>query len=286
MRNRFGSSTPKELTVYAIAAIVVLANGSARAGDDCLAAPNSDPPRGSHWYYRLDSVRQRHCWFLAAEGRKVRVEPEVRTETAGDRLAAFAQAEPPLPLPRPAIAPSPLAQANVEGIAQGASPGASAVEPRPDPEPAADDGDQKAAVASAPQIVDANEESTRPVAAGVANARVIMLIRAALLVASALGVTGIFAAFRIAVRRQRPVYVERGRPARDVSMARERLPPPFAALRQYDLKRPPVEQTDPQDVEAGIRQILEAMQRQAAGRERASVVGRRDQLIATEGVEL
>jgi hypothetical protein len=277
MRNRIGSATPKELTVvYAIAMVIVLTNGSARAGDDCLAAPNLDPPHGSHWYYRLDSVRQRHCWFLGAEGRKVRVEPEVqstakpaapiRTETAGDRLTAFAQAEPPLPPPRPAVAPGAFAQARVEGIEPGAPQGASAIAPRPDPERAADGSDRKAGAASTLQDIDANEGLARPAAAGVANARVIMLVRVAVLVASALAVAGMvqFAAFRIAVKRRRPVYVEWCRPEPVVSMARERLPPPYAALRQNGLKRPTVEQIDPQDIEAGIRRILEAMKPQAA----------------------
>jgi hypothetical protein len=277
MRNRIGSATPKELAVvYAITAVIVLTNGSARAGDDCLAAPSSDPPHGSHWYYRLESVPQRHCWFLGAEGRKVRVEPEVqsmakstasiRTETTGDRLTAFAQAEPPLPPRRPAIAPSALAQASVEGIAQEAPQGNSAIVPRPDSGRAADGSDRKSGAASTLQDINANEELARSAAAEVANARVIMLIRVALLVASALAVAGIvqYAAFRIAVKPRPPVYVERGRAERTVSIARERMPPAFATTRRNGPKRPPDEQIDPQDIEAGIRRILEAMRRQAA----------------------
>jgi hypothetical protein len=93
-----------------------------------------------------------------------------------------------------------------------------------------------------------------------------MLIRLTLLVASALAVAGIFqyAIFRIVVKRRRRVYVERGRAERAVSIAREQMPPAFAASRQNGLKRPPVEQIDPQDIEAGIRQILRAMERRAA----------------------
>jgi hypothetical protein len=277
MGNRIGSATPKELAVVcAIAAVIVLIDGSARAGEDCLAAPNLDPPHGSHWYYRLDSVRQRHCWFLGTEGRKVRVAPEVQstarsaapmwTETAGNPLTAFAQADPPLPPLRPAIAPSALAQASVEGIAQVAPRGTSAIVQGPDPERPADGTDRKARAASTLQDVDANDELARSAAAGLANARVVMLIRLALLVASALAVAGIcqYAAFRIAVRRRRPACVERGRAGRAVGIAQEQIPPAFAASRRNGLKRLPVEQTDPQDIEAGIRQILEAMKRRAA----------------------
>ena len=35
--------------------------------DDCLAAPNSRTPAGSHWYYYTDPVKQRKCWFLRAK---------------------------------------------------------------------------------------------------------------------------------------------------------------------------------------------------------------------------
>jgi hypothetical protein len=41
---------------------------TARA-DDCLTAPNSDPPEGSHWYYHTDRKKGRKCWFLRALGR-------------------------------------------------------------------------------------------------------------------------------------------------------------------------------------------------------------------------
>jgi hypothetical protein len=47
--------------------IGVLAN-TARA-DDCLAAPNSAAPKGSHWYYHTDRAKGRKCWFLRALGR-------------------------------------------------------------------------------------------------------------------------------------------------------------------------------------------------------------------------
>src|SRR6516164_6539454 len=36
--------------------------------DDCLAAPNSAAPPGSHWHYRLDRATQRKCWYVRAPG--------------------------------------------------------------------------------------------------------------------------------------------------------------------------------------------------------------------------
>jgi len=38
---------------------------TARA-DDCLTAPNSPAPAGSHWYFRPDRAKQRNCWYLHA----------------------------------------------------------------------------------------------------------------------------------------------------------------------------------------------------------------------------
>ena len=38
---------------------------TARA-DDCLIAPNSPAPAGSHWYFRTDRAKQRNCWYLHA----------------------------------------------------------------------------------------------------------------------------------------------------------------------------------------------------------------------------
>ena len=39
--------------------------------DDCLTAPNSPAPQGSHWYYRLDRASQRKCWYVRAVGQPV-----------------------------------------------------------------------------------------------------------------------------------------------------------------------------------------------------------------------
>jgi hypothetical protein len=36
--------------------------------DDCLTTPKSSAPNGNHWYYRLDSTKQRKCWYLRAAG--------------------------------------------------------------------------------------------------------------------------------------------------------------------------------------------------------------------------
>jgi hypothetical protein len=276
MRNGIGSVTLDGLTVfYAIVAVIVLTNGLARAGDDCLAAPNLDPPQGSHWYYRVHGVQQRRCWYLGPDGQKVRhVEPEVqstansatpmRTVTAGDGLPASTQAGPPLPPPRPAIAADTLAQASF--VAQGAPEGTSAIVQWRDPERAVGSSDQEAGTAGTLQDIRTKEELARPAAASAVNARMTMPIRVTLTAACTLALAGIFqyAVFRIAVRQRRRVSIERGSAKRAASIARRQMPRAFAASRQNALKHPLVERIDPQNIEAGIRQMLRAMKRRAA----------------------
>ena len=51
------------------------------AADSCLSAPKGATPSGSHWYYRIDRVTKRQCWYLREE-----------SDTADDK---FARAAPP-----------------------------------------------------------------------------------------------------------------------------------------------------------------------------------------------
>lgn len=44
---------------------VGMPSNTARA-DDCLTAPNSPAPAGSHWYFRTDRAKQHNCWYLHA----------------------------------------------------------------------------------------------------------------------------------------------------------------------------------------------------------------------------
>ena len=72
---------PQRMTLFvsAILAIVIAAVAlTARtsvaqlAADECITKPNSTPPQGSHWYYRLDRATRRQCWYLGAEGAPAR----------------------------------------------------------------------------------------------------------------------------------------------------------------------------------------------------------------------
>ena len=55
------------------------------ATDSCLSAPKGATPSGSHWYYRIDRVTRRQCWYLREEA-----------DSADDK---FARAAPPASAP-------------------------------------------------------------------------------------------------------------------------------------------------------------------------------------------
>lgn len=46
------------------AAFATISHGAAHAADDCLSGPKGETPEGGHWYYRIDRVTKRHCWYL------------------------------------------------------------------------------------------------------------------------------------------------------------------------------------------------------------------------------
>jgi hypothetical protein len=68
-----------------VAVIVLGADRTAVAADDCLAGPDRPPAPGGHWYYHLDHASDRKCWYL--------VEPGARAPTA--------EAVQPQPAPEP-----------------------------------------------------------------------------------------------------------------------------------------------------------------------------------------
>jgi hypothetical protein len=73
------------------------------AADSCLSAPKGATPSGSHWYYRIDRVTKRQCWYLREE-----------SDTADDKFARAAA--PPASAPAPASAaeePAPPTQRTI-----------------------------------------------------------------------------------------------------------------------------------------------------------------------------
>lgn len=52
-------------------ALTTISHGATVATDECLSAPKGQTPAGRHWYYRLERVTRRHCWYLGEERDKL-----------------------------------------------------------------------------------------------------------------------------------------------------------------------------------------------------------------------
>ena len=84
---------------------VTVPSATARA-DDCLTAPNSAAPQGSHWYYRLDRATQRQCWYTRAPGQPAH--QVAAPATTGPATASHSTPTPSVARSRPvSAAPSP-----------------------------------------------------------------------------------------------------------------------------------------------------------------------------------
>jgi hypothetical protein len=58
---------------------------TARA-DDCLTAPNSPAPQGTHWYYHVDRANQRKCWYVRASSQPAQQATAQATSEAAPAL--------------------------------------------------------------------------------------------------------------------------------------------------------------------------------------------------------
>jgi hypothetical protein len=50
--------------IIAVAALTTVQASGALAADDCATKPNLSTTKGGHWYYHVDRVTNRKCWFL------------------------------------------------------------------------------------------------------------------------------------------------------------------------------------------------------------------------------
>ena len=85
-------ATMADLRAQVISAAEAATPATQAAADSCLSAPKGATPAGSHWYYRIDRVTKRQCWYLREE-----------SDTADDK---FARAAPPASAPPAVSAPS------------------------------------------------------------------------------------------------------------------------------------------------------------------------------------
>jgi hypothetical protein len=83
-----------------LALLAVLAFGAgiptnAARADDCLTAPDSPAPEGSHWYYHVDRATQRKCWH-------VRVADQPAEQTTAPAASDASAVVPAAPIKKPA----------------------------------------------------------------------------------------------------------------------------------------------------------------------------------------
>lgn len=71
------------------------------AADDCKATPGSSAPPGHHWYYRINRSDQRHCWYLGAEGTKMRAQTREKASPPPARTAREEASETTPTMPPP-----------------------------------------------------------------------------------------------------------------------------------------------------------------------------------------
>ena len=104
---------PKRMTVFASATLAVLvcalvlsvnSSSGQPAANNCLAKPNAASPQGSHWYYRVDKVGNRRCWYLGPKDAKPRQAWSPKPQSALK--------------PQPKPAPQPMATATAATPAQ------------------------------------------------------------------------------------------------------------------------------------------------------------------------
>jgi hypothetical protein len=91
------ATTDLRAQVLTTAAEAATSQATQAAADSCLSAPKGGAtPSGSHWYYRIDRVTKRQCWYLREE-----------SDTADDK---FARAAPPASAPASAPAQASAAE--------------------------------------------------------------------------------------------------------------------------------------------------------------------------------
>jgi hypothetical protein len=69
-----------------IFSVTTAAHHDLARADDCLAAPNSPAPKGSHWFYHLNRATQQKCWYV----RPVERQPQDETVQTSSPNAALA----------------------------------------------------------------------------------------------------------------------------------------------------------------------------------------------------
>ncbi len=44
--------------------LTTVSHSAVTPAETCLSGPKGAPPKGGHWYYRIDRATKRHCWYV------------------------------------------------------------------------------------------------------------------------------------------------------------------------------------------------------------------------------
>ena len=75
--------------------------------DDCLTAPNSPAPQGTHWYYHVDRTNQRKCWYVRATSQPAQQAAAQATSEAAPAAQSDSMPVSSGPMPATAAASAP-----------------------------------------------------------------------------------------------------------------------------------------------------------------------------------
>jgi hypothetical protein len=146
------------MMVLATVVIGVQTSLAEPAADDCKTTPGSSAPAGQHWYYRVNRSDQRHCWYLGAEGTKVRAQTREKVSSPPARTARDEASE------ARATMPPPMEIMQAPSVPEASSPAPVAAEfvrPALDLQKPPDPAAREPAITSntsAPDVAEAQEE--------------------------------------------------------------------------------------------------------------------------------
>jgi hypothetical protein len=78
------------------------------SADDCLTAPNSPAPQGTHWHYHVDRTNQRKCWYVRASSQPAQQAAAQPTSEAAPAAQSHSMPVSSGPMPATAAASAPM----------------------------------------------------------------------------------------------------------------------------------------------------------------------------------
>ena len=101
-------------SIVAGASFTTVSHSASETADSCLSGPKGPPPEGGHWYYHIDRVTKRRCWYVGDEKQKVSRSATETSKPAANSVSppnnasaqsSIANARAELPLPQTRIEP-------------------------------------------------------------------------------------------------------------------------------------------------------------------------------------